>query len=152
MVLLLATLAVAGCGEPADPGTSGESRRPQSLPPYAGSAGQLAWEGVLACADCEGIEVRLVLDQEGIDPILGAGNTQPRYELLETFLADDGGERYREQGQWQREGLLLRLEADMGGQRVFAIEPDGQLSLRDGNGGEPAGPARLLVPVTAPSR
>ena len=151
-MLLLATLAVAGCGQAPDPGTQGEGRRAQSLPPFAGSAGQLAWEGVLACADCEGIEVRLVLDRDGVDPVLGAGNVQPRYELLETFLADDGGERYREQGQWQREGRLLRLAADAGGERVFAIEPDGQLSLRDGNGGAPAGPARLLAPVTAPSR
>ncbi len=152
MVLLLVTLVLTGCGDQGIPGPQDQARRPQQLPPFAGSTGQLAWEGVLACADCEGIEVRLVLDREGADPILGAGNAHPRYELLETFLADDGGERYREQGQWQREGLLLRLEADAGGERVFAIEPDGQLSLRDGNGGEPAGPARLLVPVTAPSR
>jgi copper homeostasis protein (lipoprotein) len=120
------------------------------LPPFVGSAGQLVWEGVLACADCEGIETRLVLDREGIDPIFGSGHAQPRYELLETFLADDGGERYREQGQWQREGRLLRLQAEAGGERVFAIEPDGRLSLRDGNGGEPGGAARLLAPVTAP--
>jgi len=146
-MLLLATLAVVACGEMPAPDKQG---RAQSLPPFAGSAGQLAWEGVLACADCEGIETRLVLDREGIDPILGSGNAQPRYELLETFLANDGGERYREQGQWQREGRLLRLQADAGGERVFAIEPDGRLSLRDGNGGEPAGAARLLAPVTAP--
>lgn len=95
--------------------------------------------------------MRLVLDREGIDPVLGSGNAPPRYELLETFLANDGGERYREQGHWQREGRLLRLQADTGGERVFAIEPDGRLSLRDRKGGEPVGAARLLAPVTAPS-
>ena len=145
-MLLLATLAVVACGEMPAPDKQG---RAHSLPPFTGSAGQLAWEGVLACADCEGIETRLVLEREGIDPILGSGNAQPRYELLETFLANDGGERYREQGQWQRVGRLLRLQADEGGERVFAIEPDGRLSLRDGDGGEPAGAARLLAPVTA---
>ena len=149
-MLLLATLAVVACGEMPAPDTQGPTSRAHS-PPFAGSTGQLAWEGVLACADCEGIEVRLVLDREGIDPVLGGGHAQPRYELLETFLADDGGERYREQGQWQREGRLLRLQADAGGERVFAIEPDGRLSLRDGKGGQPVGAARLLEPVTAPS-
>lgn len=150
-MLLLATLAVVACGEMPAPDKQGPAGRAQSLPPFAESAGQLAWEGVLACADCEGIEIRLVLDREGIDPIFGSGNARPRYELLETFLAEDGGERYREQGQWQREGRLLRLQADAGGERVFAIEPDGRLSLRDGRGGEPAGDARLLAPVTGPS-
>jgi hypothetical protein len=150
VVLLLATLGVVGCGELQGPATP--DSRGQSLPPFAGSSAQLAWEGVLACADCEGIEVRLVLDREGVDPILGTGHSEARYELLEIFLADDGGERYREQGRWQREGRLLRLEADTGGERVFAIEPDGQLSQRDGRGGVPAGAARLLAPVTAPSR
>ena len=151
MVLLLATLAVVACGEGPAPDTQGPSRRSQSLPPFAGAAGQLAWEGVLACADCEGIEMRLVLDREATDPILGSGDAHPRYELLETFLADDGGERYREQGQWQREGRLLRLQADAGGERIFAIEPDGRLSLRDRNGREPGGADRLLAPVTEPS-
>ena len=149
-MLLLATLAVVACGEMPAPDTQGPTSRAHS-PPFAGSTGQLAWEGVLACADCEGIEVRLVLDREGIDPILGGANAQPRYELQETFLADDGGERYREQGQWQREGRLLRLQADAGGQRVFAIEPDGRLSLRDGKGGRVAA-AHLLEPVTAPTQ
>ena len=145
---LLATLVVVACGEMPAPDNQGRAR---SLPPIGASAGQLAWEGVLACADCEGIETRLVLDREAIDPILGARDAQPRYELLETFLAVDGGERYREQGQWQREGRLLRLHADAGGERVFAIERDGRLSLRDGNGDAPAGAARLLAPVTPPS-
>ena len=145
-MLLLTTFAVVACGEMPAPDKQGSAR---SLPRFDGSAAQLAWEGVLACADCEGIETRLALEREGIDPILGSGNAQPRYELLETFLADDGGERYREQGQWQREGRLLRLQSDAGGERVLAIEPDGRLSLRDGNGGEPPGATRLLAPVTA---
>lgn len=148
-MLLLATLAVVACGEMPAPDKQGTTGRAQPLPPFVESAGQLAWEGVLACADCEGIETRLVLDREGDDRILGSGSAQPRYELLETFRADDGGERYREQGQWQREGRLLRLQADAGGERVFVIERDGQLSLRDANGDAPPGAARLLAPVTA---
>lgn len=149
---LLATLAVVACGEMPAPGQQDRPGRAQSSPPFAGPAGQLAWEGVLACADCDGIEMRLVIDRDATDPIVGAGDAQPRYELLETFLADQGGERFREQGQWRRDGRLLRLQADGGGERVFAIEPDGRLSLRDADGGAPRGPVRLLVPVTAPSQ
>lgn len=145
---LLATLALVACGEVPAPGQQG---RAPTAPPFARPAGQLAWEGVLACADCDGIEMRLVIERDGMDPSPGA-HAQPRYELQETFLADAGGERYREQGQWQRDGRLLRLQSDAGGERVFAIEPDGRLSLRDADGSAPPGAARLLVPVTAPSQ
>jgi hypothetical protein len=146
VVLLLATFVVVACGQKRAPDQQGSM---QSSPPFAEATGQLAWEGVLACADCEGIETRLVLDQQGRDSMLGSSNARPRYELLETFLADDGGERYREQGQWQREGRLLRLLSDTGSERVLAIEPDGRLSLHGGSGGDPPGAARLLAPVTA---
>lgn len=143
MLLLTAFVAVA-CGEAPSPGRQGHAR--DASPPFVESAGQLAWEGILACADCDGIETRLVLDREGID----RASAQPRYQLLETFLANDGGERYREQGQWRREGRLLHLQPDDGGERVFAIEPDGMLSLRDAGGAEPRGDARLLAPVIVP--
>ena len=108
-------------------------------PPFIDAPAQLAWQGLLACADCDGIDTHLVLDR-GVIP--------PRYELMETFLFDDDGERFREQGRWRREGQLLRLSADGGGQRVYAIEADGRLSLRGANGNAPPDGARLLEPVT----
>lgn len=130
-------LALASCGEspPADP--------PRAYDPR-GTDGQgtLAWQGLLACADCEGIDTRLVLDRDGM---------QARYQLLETFIAGDDGDRFSEQGQWRRDGRLLRLQSDDGGRRVYAIEADGRLSLRDADGEAPPGAARLLDPVTPPS-
>lgn len=131
---LLLALALAGCGEapPADP--------PRAEDPRATDThGTLAWQGLLACADCDGIDTRLVLDRDGL---------QARYQLLETFLTGADGDRFSEQGQWRREGRLLRLQADDGGQRVYALEADGRLSLRDAEGGEPPGAPRLLDPVT----
>lgn len=107
---------------------------------------------MLTCADCDGIEMRLELERDVPAANAVADDARPRYELVETFLADERAERFREQGQWQRDGRLLRLHADKGGERVFAIEPDGRLSLRDADGAQPKGAARLLVPVTAPSR
>ena len=131
----LLAIALVGCGDEA-------ARPPADAPPgFATDApSQLAWQGVLACADCEGIDTRLTLDR---------ADEASRYLLLETFLADDGGERFREQGHWRREGPLLRLQSDAGGVRVYAIEADGRLSPRDRRGREvQAGEARLLAPVT----
>lgn len=127
--------ALAGCGDDAP-------RPAADAPPgFATDApAQLAWQGVLACADCEGIDTRLTLER---------ADQASRYLLLETFLADDGGELFREQGHWRREGALLRLQSDAGGLRVYAIEADGRLSPRDRRGREvQAGEARLLAPVT----
>lgn len=132
--LCLLVLAVAGCGE-APPAALPRTDDPRATDPYE----TLAWQGLLACADCDGIDTRLVLDRDGM---------QARYLLLETFLAGAEGDRFSEQGQWRREGRLLRLQADVGGVRVYALEPDGRLSLRDADGAEPPGAARLLDPVT----
>lgn len=127
----------AGCGD--GPGTDRHAgaRPAPHLPPFAGDARQLAWQGLLACADCDGIDTRLLLLREG----------EPRYELVETYLAEDGGARFVERGRWVREGRLLRLQAEGAGERVFAIEGDGQLSLRDADGNASPGPGRLLEPV-----
>lgn len=132
--ILLAALALAACDE-APQGTPGAG---SSSPPFVDASAQQAWQGLLACADCDGIDTRLVLERGGA----------PRYELQETFLADGGGERFREQGRWRREGRWLRLQADEGGQRVYAIEADGQLSMRDGESSGAPGAGRVLAPVT----
>lgn len=136
--MLLTGLFVAACGEAPE-----GARHPQTLPPpFVDASAQQAWQGMLACADCEGIHTYLVLDRAAIPS---------RYQLQETYLAEDGGERFQEQGQWRRDGRLLRLQPDTGGERVYAIEADGLLSLRDGDGAAPSGGPRLLAPVTGPS-
>jgi hypothetical protein len=131
--LCLALAVVAGCGDP--PARDPAAAHP--LPPFAGDPGQLAWQGLQACADCDGIETHLRLVRNG----------ESRYELIETFLAEDGGARFLERGHWLRDGRLLRLQAEEGGERVFAIEDDGQLSVREADGEAPPGPARRLEPV-----
>ena len=70
--------------------------------------------------------------------------------MVELFLAGGGEESFLERGLWTREGRFLRLQADDGAERVFAIEADGRLSLRERDGDFPAGPPRLLAPVTSP--
>ena len=99
---------------------------------------ELRWRGLLACADCEGIDMQLHLVR----------GDAPQYELVELFLVRGGEERFLERGRWSREGRLLRLQADDGAERVFAIEADGRLSMRDAGGAVPAGPGRTLDPIT----
>ena len=98
----------------------------------------MQWRGLLACADCGGIDTQLQLQRADA----------PRYELVELFLVRGGVERFQERGLWSREGQFLRLQADDGAERVFAIEADGRLSVRERDGDLPAGPPRLLAPVT----
>lgn len=102
----------------------------------------MQWRGLLACADCEGIDLQLELQHADA----------PRYQLVELFLADGGEERFLERGLWTREGRFLRLRADDGAVRVFAIEADGRLSVREHDGDLPPGPPRLLAPVTMSPR
>jgi len=129
--LCLSLAVAAGC----DGGAPASSSDP---PLPAGGAGQLQWRGLLACADCDGIDMRLQLLRDGA----------PRYELVELFLVRGGEEPFQERGRWTREGRLLRLQADDGAERVFAIEADGRLSVRGRDGEMPPGPPALLEPVT----
>jgi len=127
----LLALALAACGDGSR--SAGPARAPADFPADA----QLAWQGLLACADCRGIDTRLRL--------LRAGDAT-RYELVEAFIADDGTEYFREEGRWSREGRVLRLQADAGGERLYALDADGSLHVIDRLGHE-AGSGRLLEPV-----
>ena len=116
-VVCLAWLALAGC-----------ARAPQSDAPLPGLGtgdGEAAWAGVLPCADCRGIDTRLLLQRQG---------GERRYRLIETYLADAGGARFVEQGDWdQVSDGLLRLH-DERSRRFFAVVRSGGLQPRDADG------------------
>ena len=132
--LCLSLAVAAGCDGAAPPSPQ------QPLPPLAGNPSTtMQWRGLLACADCDGIDMTLQLH---------SADDAPRYELVELFLVRGGEERFVERGRWARDGRFLRLRADDGAERVFVIEADGRLSVRDRDGDFPAGVPRLLEPVT----
>lgn len=132
LVPLAFAWALAGCADP--PRAPGQADTSPDVPADA----QLAWQGLLACADCGGIDTRLRL--------LRAGHAT-RYELVEAFLAEEGDvETFREEGHWLREGRLLRLRPDAGGERLYAIDTAGNLRVVDRRGRD-AGAGRQLAPV-----
>jgi len=114
-----------------------------ALPPFDGD-GRIGWQGVLACADCDGIDTSLALSRAG---------EQRDYLLVETYLTQDGGERFVEQGRWRQQGqALIRLQAIDGGERVYALQADGRLQPRDGQGRRFARrDGDFLTPMTASS-
>ena len=130
---VLAAALATGCDEGPGPAPSAA--------PLDGGDGRIEWQAQLACADCEAIDTRLVLERDG---------PTRDYVLTETYLADDGSARFVERGHWQRDDALLRLQGEGGGQRVFALLPDGRLEPRDGHGRRFAPRAGdFLVPVAA---
>lgn len=137
--LLSLPVALAGCGERAPaPATRGPLDRVEQ--------GNLAWGGVLPCADCDAIEVELRLTRQG---------ARRGYRLVETFHAADGGGRFEETGRWRSERGLVRLEGDNGARRTYALLEDGRLQPRDAHGrglaGADAG-GDALVPLSGATR
>ena len=121
---------LAACGDAPRAPASADARGP-------GGDAQLAWQGVVACADCAGIDTRLRL--------AGSGN-DARYQLVEAFLDESGAEYFREEGQWNRVGNVLVLRASNGGVRRYRIGIDGSLLMADRSGRE----AATLAPVPGP--
>ena len=131
--VFLVLLALAGC----DGGVAPLPRDAAALP----ADGRIEWQGLLACADCDGIRTELVLTRRG---------ESRHYTLTETYLADDGDARFVEAGDWQRERDLLRLRGDAGAVHVYAFMVDGRLQPRDAHG-RPFRPREddFLAPVTS---
>lgn len=130
-ITLAALLASAGCSRTQDePAASAPSAAPsgEAAGPDAGSV-DATWQGVLPCSDCDGIQTRLRLLADG---------QGRRFELQETYLAQDGGEAFEGQGEWVEENAVIdgaptvvyRLDIN-GASRWFSLKPDGALEMLD---------------------
>ncbi len=104
----------------------------EGVSPTRGERFELAWQGVLPCADCAGIQTRLVLRRDG---------AARDYELEETYLGVDGDNVFAENGDWREEsrdfpdGAATVYQLDpAGGGRGFRLLPGGALELLDRQG------------------
>lgn len=105
-------------------------------------AGTAEWRGTLPCADCEGIDTRLLLEQRDGERL---------YELVEVFVAADGDTRFDEAGHWSVDGVLLSLEPGEGGTRHYGLVRGGALQVRDARGRVyPGREHDLLLPAGHP--
>lgn len=93
--------------------------------PLDGGDGRIEWRGTLPCADCDGIEVQLVLERAG---------EARRYELVETYVAQDGPARFAESGEWRQADEMIDLAGEDGVARRYAVLDGGRLQPRDARG------------------
>lgn len=101
--------------------------QPDALPPRLAQAdGQLAWQGLRRCADCDGIESMLALRWSG---------DAREYALVETYLAAEGDMRFEDSGDWRHRGDLILLDGKDGARRAYLLLGDGRLQARGLDGG-----------------
>jgi len=128
-------LALAACGRDApaeaESGTE-QAGVPEDTTPPATENFERSWLGVLPCADCDGIQTRLVLLSE---------NGARHYLLEETYLGAEGDNNFVQEGEWteettQLEGVdtpVYRLDPK-GPSRWFWLQPDGGLEMLESEG------------------
>lgn len=128
----LLSLCIASCGDRAPPSAI-----------TAAAGDRIQWQGIVACADCDGIQVDLVLER---------ANGERRYTLTENYIAGSNSKRFVERGDWERSAGLLRLHGDTASVRVYALLPDGRLQACDSHGEPlPTTTDEALLPVAVSS-
>lgn len=134
-LLVFGLLVLAACGRdaPTEAEAGQESAEmSEALAPSSTGDFERTWLGVLPCADCDGIQTRLVLR---------GGNGARRYLLEETYLGGEGDNSFVQEGEWaeettQLEGVgttVYRLDPEGPG-RWFRVQPDGGLEMLEAEG------------------
>ena len=134
-ILAITCVLAAGCGRAPGPPSRADDR-------LGAPDAELAWQGVLACADCDGIDTRLRL-QHG-------NGVVAQYQLVEAFRDGQGAEYFQERGRWRRDGRLLRLQPSQGGERLYVVDGAGNLVVVDRRG-HAVGAGHVLSPVVPPA-
>lgn len=129
----LVVMALGACDATVPPAS------PSRNAPSAGTSA-MEFRGERPCADCDGIQAWLRLEQEG-----GAR----RYRLIERYRSGARERRFEDEGDWQADGDVLRLRSRGGGERVYAQRPDGSLQARDAHARPlPEAADEVMLPVT----
>lgn len=129
LLLILAVLLLGACTATKNNSSAKteQSEQMQNADNAHTSRNALDWagvyEGVLPCADCEGIQTRLMLIKDG------------NYQLSETYLGEDS-RAFQSKGQfeWLEDGLRIRLKGrtsapgyyQVGENQLFHLDQQGQ--------------------------
>ena len=135
---MLAVL-LAGCGRAGEPPAPAVPVAQAPQAPGAADDGEpfdLAWQGVLPCADCAGIRTRLRLRRDV------GGHA---FELEETYMGAEDDNVFSTSGAWRLERAgaaqagapVYRLGTE-GGALGFELQTDGSLQLLGADGAPPA--------------
>lgn len=135
VLLMFGLLGLAACGREMPTEAEAGAKQagvPEDVAPPLTEDFERTWLGVLPCADCDGIQTRLVLRGE---------NGARRYLLEETYLGAEGDNAFVQEGEWTEETLQLegvdtpvyRLDPD-GPSRWFWVQPDGGLEMLEAEG------------------
>lgn len=118
-LLCVMALALSACArEEPDP-------TPPVMAELEQNGGRLAWSGMHPCADCVGIDTRLLLLHE---------RGMREFLLEEIYLAPDPVP-FVSKGRWRLQRGLLWLTAEDGAETVYAVLlDDGALQPRDSRG------------------
>jgi copper homeostasis protein (lipoprotein) len=138
----LAALALAGCQKQKAPEAAAKADPEAPAGVIADFGGERVWQGVLPCADCLGIDTRLVLRQD-------SGGRH--YVLAETYLGAAEPNRFEREGRWveTHEGrddaaeTVYVLDPDRAPRR-FRLHPDGGAELLTGDADHGPAPEYLL--------
>ena len=132
--LLLFVLLLAACSREGDRGGPVAGAPAEAVPAPAEDT-ERTWSGVRPCADCQGIDTRLVLR---------TAHGQRSYVLTETYLGGSGKTSFDRAGTWtelqRRVGgepqVTYVLDPDKAAQK-FVLQPDGALEMLDADGKAP---------------
>lgn len=129
--LWLLVLAASGCQRGADGAVSASGADGGSSVVVAVPAqdSERTWAGLLPCADCAGVDTRLVLRTE---------RGRRDYVMTETYIGGSGQTSFNRSGVWteRRDELqgeaqvVYVLDPDKAPQRLV-LQPDGALELRE---------------------
>jgi copper homeostasis protein (lipoprotein) len=142
-LLLLSTCLLAGaCQRDASPAAAGKPATDAQSGVIADFGAERVWQGVLPCSDCQGIDTRLVLREEG---------KTRQYRLEETYLGADAPNHFERKGRWTEAheptagepAVLFVLDPERAPRR-FRLEPDGGLELLTGAVDAPPAPEYRL--------
>ena len=135
LTLVVLLLALAGCKPGAEQGAPATAGGGEQVVPAGAQDTERTWAGQLPCADCQGIDTRLVLRTE---------DGKRNYVLTETYLGGSGKTSFNRAGTWTElqykaggePRVTYVLDPDKAAQH-YALQPDGALELLGADGKEP---------------